>query len=167
MSLLETVIGITVVMIGLMAITSTSLVVHSLDESDRSRRLAVNALQGKIEEVNARSNSVLDADAGWSTELLGLYDPNQTGGTTFNVNGLDPWEGDVTVGSLWVVTDETITDTELGVEMGMPRDLDGDGVVGNKDVSTNATLLPVIVRMRWSGEAGERSLLHGFYLLGH
>ena len=166
-SLLETVIGISVVMIGMMAMTSTSLVVHSLEESDKARRLATNALQGAIEQVNADSNAAHDADVGWAPSLVATYAPGAVPGNAFDVAGLDPWPGIEQVGSIWVVTDETLTDDELGVELGMPRDLDGDGAVANDDVSGAATLLPVVVRLRWDGEAGQRELVHGFYLLGY
>jgi len=42
--------------------------------------------------------------------------------------------------------------------MGMPRDLDGDGDVEVVDVSGNYRLLPVVVRLRWRGFSGERSM---------
>jgi hypothetical protein len=41
---------------------------------------------------------------------------------------------------------------------------DGDGAAANPDVSVNATLLPVIVRARWHGAAGDGEIVHAFYL---
>ena len=37
----------------------------------------------------------------------------------------------------------------------MPRDLDGDGLASNADVTNNASLLPAIVDVRWRHAGGE------------
>lgn len=42
--------------------------------------------------------------------------------------------------------------------LGMPRDLDGDGLVDTDDHSTDYRLLPVTLRLRWTGANGERTL---------
>ncbi len=165
-SLLETTIGITVVMIGLLAMTSTSYVAHSLQEGDKARRLANNALQRIIEQVQASSSALRDSETGWGNALQARYAPGGIPGNTFPVQDLTPWDGQETVGSVWVVTDETLTDAELGVHLGMPRDLNGDGVVNSNDVRSDATLLPVVVRLRWMSQAGRREIVHGFYALG-
>lgn len=39
--------------------------------------------------------------------------------------------------------------------LGMPRDLDGDGLVDGEDHAAEHDLLPVIVRVRWRSPAGE------------
>jgi type II secretory pathway pseudopilin PulG len=165
-SLLETMVGIAVLMIGLLAMTSTSVVVHSLGESDKSRRLATNALRAVIEEVNALSYASTQSELGWAAVMTDAYGTDGQPGATFAVRGLDPWPGLAQVGSVWIVTDEQLTDRQLGAELGMPRDLDGDGLASSTDVSGSATVLPVVVRLRWTGEAGDRELIHGFYILG-
>jgi hypothetical protein len=43
-------------------------------------------------------------------------------------------------------------------ELGMPRDLDGDGEVDEEDHSADYRLLPVTLRLRWAGANGERVL---------
>lgn len=165
-SLLESVIGMSVVVIGLMAMTSTSLVVHSLEESDKARRLAGDALQAVIEEVHAVSTAAVEDEDGWAATLLESYGAGGDPGTTFPVPDLTPWEGEAEVGSIQVVTDETLGDRELGAPIGMPRDLNGDGLVTDNDVSGNANLLPAVVRLRWTGESGDREVVHGFYVMG-
>ena len=64
----------------------------------------------------------------------------------------------------YLVTDETRTDAALGCQLGMPRDLDGDGLATNTNVSGTALLIPVVVRARWSGSRGNQAITHGFYL---
>ena len=163
-TLLESIIGICVVMIGVMAMTSTSFVAHSLQESNKTRRIAGNALQSMLDQVRSASEVARDADAPWSVTLLDIYGASGTPGSTFDVAGLSPVADGEPVGSLLIVTDETLADDEFGVALGMPRDLDGDGSVSNPDVSGSALLLPVIITLRWSGEAGDRVLVHGFYV---
>lgn len=43
-------------------------------------------------------------------------------------------------------------------ELGMPRDLNGDGVVDDLDHRGDAEILPICVRIAWKGRFGERSL---------
>ena len=42
--------------------------------------------------------------------------------------------------------------------MGMPRDLDGDGVIDALDHSGDYRLLPVLVRVAWRGSSGPAKL---------
>jgi hypothetical protein len=52
-------------------------------------------------------------------------------------------------------------------ELGMPRDLNGDGAVDANDHALDYTLLPVIVRVRWRTASGAgvyelKTMLAGF-----
>jgi hypothetical protein len=86
---------------------------------------------------------------------------------TFQVEGLNPVPGQATVGTVRLVTDETATDTALGVELGMPRDLDGDGLATNVAVTTTARLLPVVFEVRWGSPWGEQRIMQGMWILGY
>ena len=116
--------------------------------------------------MNAFSNSVVDSPNGWAADVTARYAPGGNPGNTFDVQGLSPWPGEASIGTITIVTDETLTDADVGVDFGMPRDLDDDGVVDNLDVSATARVLPVVVRLRWNGPAGQRELEQGFFLLG-
>lgn len=74
----------------------------------------------------------------------------------FTVLGLD--RGMVPSGQVSVVLDETVADADLGIEFGMPRDLDGDGLVDNIDTSATATLIPMVASVTWTGVAGTQTL---------
>ncbi len=41
-------------------------------------------------------------------------------------------------------------------ELGMPRDLNGDGIVDSADHSADYRLLPVLLRLEWRGQSGHR-----------
>jgi hypothetical protein len=49
---------------------------------------------------------------------------------------------------------EDVVDASLG----MPRDLDGDGLIDADDHSNDYGILPVLIRLRWTGTAGASSL---------
>ena len=74
--------------------------------------------------------------------------------------------GDYTRGPR-IVTDETLTDAQLGVDIGMPRDLNGDGDAADADVVGTARLHPVIVSVTWRGPNGTQTLRQPFYVIGY
>ena len=65
-------------------------------------------------------------------EVFQSFGPDGTTGDTFSVPGLD---GDQPAGSIQIITDETATDAEIGMTLGMPRDLDGDALAESTDIS--------------------------------
>ncbi len=163
-SLVEVMIATCVLTIGLLALSSTSVVIHSLDRADEARRQATLGLQDVVERIKALSAGSIDNPGGWSQTITPALRAGGQIGPTFQVRGLDPWNGNPTVGTVQVITDETTTDAALGVTLGLPRDLNGDGDASDTDVSGDCTLLPVVVRARWGGSAGNREAVQAFYL---
>ncbi len=166
-SLVEVMVLIVILGLGMLALTSTSLSVHSLQSADAERRLANDRLDSITEDVRQSSSALVDAELGWVPSLLELYGPGGRPGDTFNIQGLNDQEGEPSIGSITIVTDETLTDAELGVQIGMPKDLDNDGLIDNNDVSSTARIIPVIVRTAWTGSAGNQEIVEGFYILGY
>ncbi len=163
-TLIEVMIAMVVMLIGLMALTSTSLVVHSVNESDRLRRKALSGLRAAVERLQSRSTALIDSDTGWANDLVQAYTGGGNPGPLFSVRGLDAWEGEASLGTIQIITDETDTDGILGVNLGMPKDLNADGDTLSTDVTADAQLLPVIVRVRWEGAAGQREFTQGFWI---
>ncbi len=100
------------------------------------RALAVEAALSKADEIRTTEINLVHPTWG----------PAGTQGETFVVPGL---ESAVPAGRVRVIIDETVTDTDLGMEFGMPRDLDGNGLATSTNVSATAMALPVIVEVRW------------------
>jgi type II secretory pathway pseudopilin PulG len=166
-SLVEVMVLIIILGLGMLALTSTSLSVHSLQSADSERRLANDGLDSVTEDIRQSSSMLIDAELGWVNSLNALYGPGGTPGDTFDIEGLTLQDGDASIGSITIVTDETLTDAELGVEIGMPKDLDNDGEIDNNNVTDTARILPVIVRTAWTGSAGAQQIVEGFYILGY
>jgi len=87
-------------------------------------------------------------------ELSLRFGAGGTQGPTFDVPGLPGVEQ----GTITLITNETSTDATLGMALGMPRDLDGDGKATSTDVSLTARVIPALVEVRWTRPGqGERS----------
>ncbi len=160
----ESVIAICVLTIGLLALGSTSAVTHALDDASEARSSATSAMQRVIERTKALSAQSVEDQGGWSNTVTSALLPGGSIGVTFDVEGLDPWLEAGSIGMVRILTDETLTDAELGIPLGMPRDLNGDGDALDIDVTDDATLLPIIVRTRWGGAGGNRESMQAFYL---
>jgi prepilin-type N-terminal cleavage/methylation domain-containing protein len=165
-SLIEIVVATAVLAIGMLALTSTMWRVHALTASNEDRRLAQNDLRSISEQIIALSEGALEEPETWAGTVSAAFALGGTPGNTFAIAGLEPIAGAPSVGTIRVITDETLTDKTLGITLGMPRDLDGDGAATNTNVTANARLLPVVLDLQWSGGSGNRRARHGFYLLG-
>lgn len=165
-TLIELAIAISIFMIGMVSVVSATTRMHSLRRQNRERTLAQNAVRSMSERVQARSYELAADESTWSENLLALYGPEGSAGETFDVEGLDPSPGNATVGALSLIVDETQIDAVLGLQLGLPRDLNGDGDALDTNVSADAVLLPCTVTLDWSSHTGEQTYRHGFYVLG-
>ena len=165
-SIVEVVVATAVLAIGMLALTSTTWRVHALTASNEDRRLAQNDLRAITEQIMSLSEAALEDPDTWAGTATAAFAPGGTPGNTFDIPGLERVPGKPAVGTIRLVTDETVTDAQLGLTLGMPRDLDGDGVASNTNVGATARLLPVILDLSWASGTGSRRARHGFYLLG-
>ena len=166
-TLIELAIATSILMIGIVSVLSASSRMHSLRVSNRERTLAQNAVRSTAERMHAASHGFSGDPDTWAQQLLLTYAPGGSFGIAFAVEGLTLVEGDESVGAIAIGSDETDTDRELQAQLGMPRDLNGDGDAADTDVSAGARLLPVVLTLRWRGERGVHQMRHGFYLMGY
>jgi Tfp pilus assembly protein PilV len=166
-TLVEIGLAMTVLLVALMAMGASTLRMSSLRRQNRERAIAQNAIRTMSEQVHATSDRIRREGGPWAEELIAELSEDGDLGATFSIRSLSPQVGEQTVGTIQVVIDETVTDDTLGFELGLPRDLDGDGNVDNVDVSATAQILPVIIRARWRGVSGEVQISHPFYVIGY
>jgi len=165
--MLEVSLALTILVVALVATSASNARINSLQRSNRDRHVAHNAVQTISETVQAISRDGLDDTSGWANHLIAALSNGGQLGNTFDVAGLAPVEGDAHVGTITVVTDETQTDALLGLELGMPRDLNGDGDATDTSAGTGARLLPVVVTLRWRSQSGVQRIVHPFYVFGY
>jgi hypothetical protein len=154
----------TVLLVALMSASAATLRMHALRRENREKVVAHNALRSRSEQLHAVASRIaddVDDLDDWSIRIVDQLD------ATFDVAELQPALDGEPVGTVTLVTDETLTDDDLGIDIGMPRDLNGDGDASDSDVIGSARVLPVVVRVQWEGGRGTRRLAHGFYVLSY
>ena len=168
-TLVEVSLSMVVLMVGVLAITSTTLRIDALRRQSHESATAHLALRQVAETLQshaaiARSQSDEDNTNTFSEIFLSLATAEF--GSGFSVPGLTALPGAGEVGSIELVTSELRTDNNLGVEMGMPRDLNGDGDMIDLDVGEDARLLPAVVRLSWRGPNGDMTRSHPIWVQG-
>ena len=162
--MIEVLVFATILLMGLMALTSTAMTVDRLRSSSEARRTATNALESMVTEIRRTSLQAIGSSSGWAQSLVDAYGPGGDPGADFPVRGLDEREDAPGVLHIDLITDETLTDQELGVELGLPIDQNSDGLISSNDTTADAVILPVIVTLEWTGTAGQGTVRQGFFV---
>ena len=166
-SLVELAIAISILLIGMVSVITATSQMHSLRRQNRERTLAQNAVRSMAERMQSQSYQLVETDPGnWATSVVAAFGPG-SGNDAFDIQELNTPLGAANVATIQVVTDETTTDADLLVNIGMARDLNGDGDATDADVSVDAVLLPVVITAQWRGVTGTQTYRHGFYLMGY
>lgn len=163
-TLLEMTVGVGIVAVGALAVTSTALAGDRIDAETRDLGRARSAIERICDEVRATSRSAATERDNWSRTLVEAIAARDTG----DVGQLTPWPGTDDVVDVLAIVDETFDPSEafgrdvdpaVAASLGLPRDLDGDGRATNRDVTDSACVLPVIVTARWQTEGVRRELV--------
>jgi type II secretory pathway pseudopilin PulG len=162
MTLIEIMIALSILAISILALLSSLCAAAKLQDVTRERALAQNAARAKIEEMRSRTY----------TQIYSLYnsnpadDPGGPGtapGATFTVPGLNAFPG-VPVGQIVFPESgggllESLVDPSRGIDasMGMPRDLNGNGIIDVVPFTTGYQILPVKIVITWKSANGKKS----------
>jgi hypothetical protein len=154
-TLVELAVATSILVIGVLSAVSATSQVSALRGPDDQRDLALDALRSQAERLHRQALALTEKPGAWARAVLHVFGPGGTAGNRFRVPGLRSADGDEEVGTIQVLTSETLTDAGLGVELGLPCDLNGDGDSHDGDVRDDACRLPVLLTIRWRGEGGE------------
>ena len=166
-TLIELLLVMAVFMIALLVLSRSIGGAMRLSNTNRETALAADGAAEMFEVLKGVDDF---------SQLFALYntdpddDPAGVGtapGTGFAVAGLSPVadDPDGLVGEILFPTEpgfggvelrERIDDPDLSTDLGLPRDLNGDGLIDEDDRSGDYQLLPVSIRLRWSGSTGVR-----------
>lgn len=166
MTMLEIAIAVTVLAMGLGSAVYALLNASALERATRERALALQAAENVLEDLQAATF----AEVFVRFNGTNVDDPvlGDSPGDDFEVTGLEPWPGDpdgmageiVFPGDNLVLLEDTVMP-----ELGMPRDLTLDDPpeidLSGDDKSAVYRVLPVLVRVRWTGTGGNRELVLG------
>ncbi len=165
-TLTELALSMTVMLIALMSTSAAKVRASALQRQNREQAVAVSLVRSVAERLRAESERVSQlADPNipalsWSALLAAELQPGGALGDEFGTPLLTPQSADGQVGRIELVTSELASDADLDVAIGMPRDLDGDGLATNSDVTLNARVLPVIITVAWRSQSGDHTLRH-------
>ena len=158
--MVECMAAITILVIATGAILTSLLSVTSLAQTSKETRLAVDAARNTIEAI--KGEDFRDVYAMFNANPDDDPDGAATApGNVFVVVGLNVREDDADgfVGEIILPGDGKVLREDLVDDvLGTPRDLNGDATLDAADHAGDYTILPVRVRIEWTGKTGERSL---------
>ena len=166
-TVIEMALATTTLLVGIMSISAATLRMYQTGRQNHEKTLAYNAVHAVAERINSASAIAAAEPDTWAETILDTYGPGGTVGSFFEVEGLTPQVDAARVGVIRVITDETLTDDEIGAVMGMPRDLNGDGDALDTDVSGDARMLAVLITARWRDKGVKAQLKHPLYIMGY
>lgn len=158
-SLLELMVVMTVLTmaVGMFSTTLISTTRHS--RTKREFAIAAEGARNAMELMRSQPCSTLFA----TYNSVPGDDPGGVGsapGQNFVVPGLEPRAGDADgcVGKiLFPSVGGALRENVVDVNLGMPRDLDGDVTIDGMSHNADYILLPVHVRIEWKGVSGDVS----------
>jgi len=166
-TLVELSLAMTILVVALVSISAATLRSHALRRQNREHTLAYGAIRSISERIHSFSYiTVENSPDTWVQDVLATYGPGGVVGNTFDIEGLNPVGANASVGSITFVTDETLSDADVGAELGLPRDLNGDLDATDNDVTGDARILPVVVTLNYQGSSGAVTLTHAFLAVG-
>lgn len=160
LTLLETVVSLSILVVSLLAFTRVVIASMQAARTEREVTLARQAARQVLEQMQGEPLAQVFARYNASN----LDDPGGVGtapGNRFAVPGLQPrldspdgMVGEIVFPIVDVAGVAQLREDVVDAGLGMPRDLNGDGLVDSVDRSADYELLPVLVRISWRGRNG-------------
>jgi len=155
-SLVELMVVFTIMTIALSMFSQTLTSASRLDPLSKEKSAAANAAQNIIETMRGYEFTTTFRNF----NLSGTDDPGGVGtspGKYFDVFGLDPIAPGQRVGEIVFCDFEGVIreDTALP-EFGLPRDLNGDGIVDRGVHTDDCIIIPFKVVVQWNSRFGAR-----------
>lgn len=156
-TLVEVAISLAVIAIALLGMISAIVAAQKTNEASRELTVAMNAAREKVEEM--RSYPLSEVYARYNADPNDNPATGESPGPTFPVSGLVPPSNTLngkivfpedSSGSGSTSLREYVDDPRLG----MPRDLNGDGIVDTGNHSSDYVILPMRIVIEWRGIYG-------------
>jgi hypothetical protein len=152
--------AVAVMIIGVSALASTVVTGSALNQVSRESEIARKAIETTIDAM--RSTPFTSVFATYNGDASDDPDgPGTAPGATFAVPGLTPVAGapgGVAGLIIFPSNGPALSENAPDAALGMPRDLNLDGVVDGANHATDYMILPVRVRVRWMGKAGPHTV---------
>ena len=147
-SLIETLVVLGSVTITILGILTAHVTAAQLNRTNHETTLASEAIRSRMETIAASTPDT----------VIAAYGSGTAPGPTFTLATLGAnsagQRGTVEMPLSGGILRENVTNSALG----MPKDLNGDGVIDSLDHTADWKILPVLVRLRWNGVNGDREM---------
>lgn len=163
-TLVELAIAVTILMIGVLGFSNTLVSMERSQIRTRESGRAIEAARAMLERIQAEAFP----EAFRRYNATGADDPggaNTAPGANFAVDGLSarPDDPDGLAGQVIFPSPAgapgELRENVVDAALGMPRDLNGDGAIHlTESYPTDYRMLPVRVRVEWTGSAGPASV---------
>lgn len=157
-SLIETMIVLGTVTLTILGVITAHLTCARLGQTNHETQAAAQRVRTVMEEISSTDvvevpalfDHVPDNDPGgagtapghaFATTALSSNSSGDRGAILLPVNNAGEVREDIVI-----------------PELGMPRDLNGDGSIDSANHAADFHVLPVLVRLRWSGISGNREM---------
>ena len=149
-SLLELLATVAVMAITSMGVTSVIMTCTNLDMTSYQTGVAMDKANEIMEQIRKADFSSLITAYGSNLTPEGVWVSG------FDVPNLEVRSTDLDgmAGKVLIVVNETLY-TEETFTLGFPRDLDGDAMATNTNVTVGYKILPVIVKVEWATKFGD------------
>jgi type II secretory pathway pseudopilin PulG len=161
LSLVELIVAITVLIVALGAVSSTLIATRNLNRFNRELGIAAEAAQSMFETL--RSEDFFEVFARFNAD--DKDDPGGKGtapGNKFVVENLSPRadDADGIVGeiSFPAINKKELREDFVDAGLGMPRDLNLDGAIDALDHALDYRILPIRIRLEWTGVSGDQEV---------
>lgn len=160
LTLVDLMIATTIMVIGVLGTVGTLQTTSALSQSTRETTVAYQAARAMLEDLQSQpfQTTFRRYNADETDDPVGAVDPSP--GEAFQVTGmtLQALDADGFAGQIFLPVDElgVLREDLEDASFGMPRDLNGDGVIDGANRNDDHILLPIRVRVEWNGNTGDR-----------
>lgn len=159
MSLLEVLISIAVLVIGLSGFLQAIVTTSALESTSSEQAAAAAAARAAVEQLRATPFDQVFAryNTAPQDDPAGVVSP----GANFAVEDLRTRPGATAAGRIRFpvasAAPATLREDLVDAALGLPLDLDADGVIDATDHAADYRLLPVVVTVEWESRRGPAS----------
>ena len=160
--MIEIVFAMSILTVGFLAQSSLTVTQHKQHRLNLEHRVALKAIRDQVTLLRGVAFESVFA----SFDKNPSNDPTFAPGPHFDVDELEPDPADVD-GRVGRVIFPTLKPTSTAApvlredyadaSMGMPADLDGDGLIDAQAKDENYIHLPVVIELRWRGVLGPQT----------
>lgn len=161
-TIVEVAVALFILVVGVSVLTASVMSSMSLSRTNEETATATAALQAKAEEIQA--TNFRDIFPSFN-EVTG-DDPGVVPGHTFEVRGLNlqKYDDDGFVGAVEFpstfpdANTQALREDQVNRHLGLPRDLNGDSFEDALNHAFDYVILPVTIRIEWTGVSGDREM---------